>query len=133
MVKKVISICLICSLFHISAIVLANIEEKIPEHQMENLKGFFCYEEGEYREAIKYFLSALEFNPEYVTALNNLGSSYYQLKDYDQAIYYFEMVLNLDKNYIKAYLNLGACYFWKGRYLKAYNIYQRSKTINPQY
>ena len=60
--------------------------------------GVLLEKEGRHQEAITFFTSCLEINPDYIPAHQNIASSYLQANRIDQAIKHYEILHNLDEN-----------------------------------
>ena len=69
---------------------------------------------GDYVKAKVHFLKALDFNPNSVKILHNLGTICYHLKTYTEAQKYFENVLDFEPRHLQSLFNLA-------------NIYEKSK------
>lgn len=113
-----------------------------------NNLGMFCWNNGQFKEAINYFYQALEFSQEHnpkndkgqSVYLNNIGLIYQELKQYDRAIPYHEKSLeirkeyDLDKDIAQSYNNLAICYQNTGDLKQAENYInqaiQYSKTAS---
>jgi tetratricopeptide (TPR) repeat protein len=65
--------------------------ENVPE--IYNAMGYAYFSQKQYDLAIKHYKEALELNPDYVFALNNLGHVYEQKKLVPQAIEAYEKTL----------------------------------------
>ena len=63
----------------------------------------WCYQSNKnHKKAIEYYLKALEYNPNFAMACNNLGNAYYDVKDFESALKYFNKCIELDSNNIYA-------------------------------
>jgi tetratricopeptide (TPR) repeat protein len=66
-----------------------------------------CYlESGRYKEAIKYFNSAIKVSPDFSAAYNNLGDCYDKVGDKEKAIESYSKALEVDPNNQNAKRNL---------------------------
>lgn len=79
------------------------------------LYAFFMLEKDNYKEAIKYYLLALEKGANNHHVIHNLGIAYYHQNDFKKAIEYLEYSIELAKcsdlplyNLAIAYLSLGS-------------------------
>lgn len=61
-----------------------------------NALGYSYFAQEQYDLAIKQYKEALDHNPDYVTALNNLGHAYEKKNLAPQALEAYEAVLKLD-------------------------------------
>jgi len=89
-----------------------------------NNLGMFCWNNGQFKEAIDYFYKALDFSKEHnpkndkgqSVYLNNIGLIYQELSQYEKAITYHEKALairqkyDLTKNVAQSYNNLAICH-----------------------
>ena len=57
--------------------------------------------------AIADYSKALELNPEYRDAFNNLGKTFSRLGDYKRAILYYDRAIELNRKDADAYYNRG--------------------------
>jgi hypothetical protein len=64
-------------------------------------------EQGQWKEAIDDYNEAIRINPNYVTALNNLGLVYKSTGQYDKAIFYYSKSISLDSTDVNAFINRG--------------------------
>jgi tetratricopeptide (TPR) repeat protein len=86
------------------AVVLFQKSLKSPDAEEENLApvhnalGFAYFAQEQYDIAIREYKEALKLNPEYVTALNNLGHVYERKKLTAQALETYEKALKYQPN-----------------------------------
>jgi tetratricopeptide (TPR) repeat protein len=74
--------------------------------------------------AITYAKKVLELKPDFLPALNILGTIHFLKKDIENAQKYFQDALNLKPSYLKPYSNLGIIYYNQHQYEKAENIFK---------
>ena len=74
-------------------------------------KGYNAGENKEYDKAISFYLRAIELDPDYADAYNNLGLDYYNQGNYIKAIELWEKAIELKPDFAAAYLNLGLAYY----------------------
>ena len=74
--------------------------------QTENIRGENAFEKNRLENAKEHFEKALEWDPEYVVALNNLGVLNWQLGNTSDAADYFLNALEKDSKYLDAIENL---------------------------
>ncbi len=83
-------------------------------------------------EAAELFRKALELDPEYVEAYNNLGIIYDQeYSDYDKAVEYYNEVLKRYPEDLHAHMNLGTAYYRLNRENEAVKEYKKALEISP--
>jgi len=87
----------------------------------------------DFQRAKAAYEMALDINPQYVNALNNLGNSYVQLGEVKEGIFVFEKVLQIDPRDVHASLNLAAAYSQLGDYPQAMDFYNKAIAVNPNY
>jgi len=76
-------------------------------------------------ESNKIFLRAHKVNPNNITTINDLASSYTALNKQEKAIYFYKKALKISINYENARLNLAAAYFNKKEYENAFLIIEK--------
>jgi superkiller protein 3 len=81
--------------------------------------------------AIQAYQKAIELNPAYVEAYNNLGIIYQEAGDLDRALQVYRKATEINPQYEKAYNNLGILLLLKGRLEEATEAFQKALTINP--
>ena len=74
-------------------------------------KGYNAGINEEYDKSISFFLRAIELDPDYADAYNNLGIAYYNQGNYTKAIEMWEKTIKLDPDLALAYNNLGIAYY----------------------
>jgi len=62
---------------------------------------------GEYKKAIGCFEKAIQINPNYAAAYNNLGNALKELGEYQKAISCYEKAIEINPNHADAHNNLG--------------------------
>jgi len=89
-------------------------------------------------KAIALLKQAIQIDPEYGEAYNNLGLAYRSNGDYDRAIEYYQKALKIDLKQLGPghpdvairYNNIGLAYKRKGNYNKALEYYQKALKID---
>jgi tetratricopeptide (TPR) repeat protein len=85
-------------------------------------------------QARKSYEQALKLKPNYVEAMNNLGTIYYTKKSYRRAISWYNKALKTapqDSKSASIYMNLGTAQFARKQYEKATESYQTAMQIDP--
>lgn len=69
-------------------------------------------------KSIEYFSKAVQVDPDYSDAYNNMGYAYYKSGDFDRAITFYKKALAnpVYPTADRAYINLGNSYYRLGRY-----------------
>jgi predicted O-linked N-acetylglucosamine transferase (SPINDLY family) len=84
-----------------------------------------------YNEANKYYLMALESNPNHIDTLNNIGALYGQIGQQEQALAYYERAFALRPDNLSTINNLGILYKATGRLEKSMEYYRRGIELSP--
>ena len=88
---------------------------------------------GEYEEAKSNIKKAIELQPDYAEAYNNIGRVYVKIKKINRAISNFRKAIELKPDYCEAYNNLGVVLGENKQYDKAENILRQVLQINPEF
>ena len=110
--------------------------------------GYAKYNQGEYREAIKFYEKALEIyqktlpanHPLLATSYNNIGLVYSKMGDYSKALSYYEKDLEIQQksrppnhpDLAGSYNDIGMVYGERGDYSKAISFHQRAVDIGQR-
>jgi tetratricopeptide (TPR) repeat protein len=85
-------------------------------------------------DARRSYEQALKVKPDYVEAMNNLGTIYYSRKSFRRAISWYKKALKKagdDNKVASIYMNLGTAYFARKQYDRATKAYQTAMKIDP--
>ena len=88
-------------------------------------KGYSHQKEKDYNKAIDCYKKAIDFNPNYACAYNDLGIVYFYLNQPEKAIEQFEKAIEIDPNYLGAYTNLALTYENLGNNQKAIEYWEK--------
>ncbi len=112
----------------------SDVAKKSPQKaRAHNNYGKALYERGQYEEAKKEFLRAIELKKDLTDAYINLGIYYLELrKDLDKATNYFKKVLKFNPNHPKAHYFLGSIYFRKNDVSKAEKHLKIAIDLSPK-
>ena len=89
------------------------------------------WEKGSVQDAIDSYKLAIQINPDYDIAHNNLGVIYLDtLCDIESALECFEKSVKLNDNYMLAHFNLGRCYAFLNKKIEAAGEFQKAIDIN---
>ena len=94
--------------------------------------GNCWFEKGNLDLAETHFRKALDLDPDYDDALNNLGEALYEKKNYGDAMDVFKELINRHPDYVGGYNNLGACYESLLMYSQAERYYRLALEIYPR-
>lgn len=91
-----------------------------------------CYDRmGDKKLALNLYKKALAEDPQFVGAMVNIATLYYENKQYEKTISAVEKVLESEPNNFAALMNLGNSYYALGQYQEALSIYEQMYKINP--
>ncbi len=96
-------------------------------------KGLLELQLGDYDEAIRYFNSVIQMNPQQKEAYFERGKCYMHLEANSLAISDFNKAAQLDADYADAYLYLGSIYFKQKDYEISISCYNKTIKIKPDY
>lgn len=75
---------------------------------------------------------ALELNPRYPEAINNLGTVYYGQQNYHKAESYYHKAIHLKPDCASFYSNLGTAYFSDHSYKHGVEAYRKAFALDPE-
>lgn len=85
-----------------------------------------------HKEAIEHYKKAIEIDPEFVFAYDNLGLSYRKLEDFDNAITAYQKSLEIDPNGKMPLQNIAVAYQYKKEYNKAIEAYKKLSELDSK-
>jgi len=94
-------------------------------------KGVVLIDSGNYADAILYFKKAVEIDPQFAFAWDNLGISYRHTNDYDNALYAYNKSLAIDPKGQTPLENIPVVYEYQQKYDDAIQAYQGILNIYP--
>ncbi|MBD2644553.1 tetratricopeptide repeat protein, partial [Aphanizomenon sp. FACHB-1401] len=83
--------------------------------------------------AVTAYQKAIELDPNYAIAYNNLGNALYYQKKLDGAVTAYQKAIELDPNYAIAYNNLGNALSDQKKLDEAVAAYQKAIELDPNY
>lgn len=102
-----------------------------PHYPLSNL-GFAYFSKKEFGIAEKYYLEALEKDPEYPTAWRGLGRTYLATNQGSKGVEAFEKAVRLLPTSAQLYMDLGNAYKTVRNFKKAYDAYMKVVELDPQ-
>jgi tetratricopeptide (TPR) repeat protein len=84
-------------------------------------------------DAIEQFRLAIERQPEFSDAFNNLGLTYLHTKDSAQALAAFQKAIEIKKEYADLYHNQGLAYLEFRSFDEAITAFKQALKLNPDY
>jgi FOG: TPR repeat len=88
---------------------------------------------GQYPEAIAAANSAIEIDPNSVSAWFNRGLFFTGVKDYEEAVKSYQQALKLDPKAVNIWVAQGMGFFYLKRYSEALNALEEALKIDPNY
>ena len=101
-----------------------------PNFPLTNL-GYAYYMKKEYALAEKYYLQALDIEPQYPIALRGLGRTYLAMGRIPEALAFLTDAVEKSPEFAAAYYDLGDAYLSIKDYRKAKAAYQRVVQLDP--
>lgn len=95
--------------------------------------GAAFIQQGNPEQAEKHLTRALEINPDYPEALNDLGTILTDKGMYEEAITRFSRALTLNPNYAEAHNNLALVLTRVNRFPEAIQHYKSAISLNPMF
>lgn len=95
--------------------------------------GDAYHQAGQYQQAIKFGLKALEINPNNLPVYANIGASYVETNQFDLAIQMYTTVTQNQPNDAYAFIKLGDIYFVQAEYSQAREFYIKALHRPSQY
>ena len=86
---------------------------------------------GATQEALRHLERAIELYPEYVDALNNLGTYYHRSGNYERSIKYFARATELAPEFFAGWVNLGGSLLAVGRLEPALEANKQAIKLRP--
>lgn len=107
--------------------------EKISQADYYFMEGSRYTLQNDYNQAISCYQKAIEINPNFFLAYNNLGTAYTSLGQHQQAITCIQKAIEIDSNSAEAYTNLGSAYVSSGQHQQSISYYQKAIEINSNF
>jgi serine/threonine protein kinase/Flp pilus assembly protein TadD len=88
---------------------------------------------GWHQQAIQCYLKSIVLNPNYVTAIGNLGAEYSFIGEYYNALTWFKKAVPLDPTFPFSYYTVGGTYSNLDNYEKAMEWFNKCLQIDPDF
>jgi type IV pilus biogenesis/stability protein PilW len=92
--------------------------------------GVELYHQRDYAKATQAYRKAIDIDPGYAEAYNNLGIIYQEAGDLDRALSNYRKAIEINPEYEKALNNLGVLLYLKGRYEESIRAFQKALALN---
>jgi len=109
-------------------------EGSLKDPVLLNKTGIAYHQLMQLDNARKSYEQAMKLKPDYVEAINNLGTVYYARKSYRRAINQYHKALAIAPDSPRSasiYMNLGTAFFARKRYEDAAKAYQTALQLDP--
>jgi len=113
--------------------IISRYKREISRPELYYNLGYAYILNGAMDKAVDCFVQALNLNPDFIFAYNNLGCALWSIERYSRAVKAFKEALDLDLEYADAHYNLGVAYFYMKRFEDAYRQFEKAIEINPRY
>jgi DNA-binding winged helix-turn-helix (wHTH) protein/tetratricopeptide (TPR) repeat protein len=115
-----------------AALRAVEIDENLPEAHA-SLAMLYVYYEHDWIRAEKEFKSALELDPDLISAHQRYGSYLTFMGRFEEAIRHYETALELDPFQLQVNMNLATAYFLRGEHDRAVNHLMQTMELEPNY
>ncbi|MCU0445597.1 MAG: tetratricopeptide repeat protein [Microscillaceae bacterium] len=92
--------------------------------------GYTYDKMGNYPDAKKSYLEAINAHPNYIDAWNNLGNVYFDLEEYELAAETFQKATVIDSNIYTIWNNLGVVHIHQKKYNEAKESFEKALNID---
>jgi len=114
--------------------ILKQMTKEYPKEKRGHLSLGSYYERQKiYDKAIEEYNKALELDPKYGLALNELAYAYVRMGDYEKALEYFKRQVLVSPGDANPLDSLASCYFIMGRLDEAVAAYKEALEIKPDW
>jgi predicted O-linked N-acetylglucosamine transferase (SPINDLY family) len=95
--------------------------------------GMSYKKSSDFSQAVSAFKKAIDIDPKFTRAYNELALSLEELGLFHEAIDYFKKAIAIDSNIPQLYNNLGSALGQVGKFKEELECYKRALFINPEY
>lgn len=97
-------------------VTLHELEHRVPGNAVREFeRALKAQSKGEHENAVEHFKKAIEIDPEFCAARNDLGASYLRLRRVELAIDQFNKAIAVDPHLAMPYSNLAVAYFMQDK------------------
>ena len=97
------------------------------------LKGSDFFDNKDYNKAIEYYQKAIQIDPNFAEAYNNMGTTYIKVNNYQKAIVYFKKAVGIDSQHFEACIRLANAYIKLENYLEALTYAKKAYQIDSNH
>lgn len=113
-------------------ISVARLQHKVPKKaRKEYEKADKKLKEGDIQGSLQHLLKAVEIDPKYMEAHNNLGSRYLMLNQHEKALDSFRRALDLDDSALLVQINMAVALMALNDHKQAEDVVRRVLRKNP--
>jgi Flp pilus assembly protein TadD len=113
-------------------VTLHGLTHRVPGRAVKEYeRGVKAANKGENENAIEYYKKAIAADPEFVSAMNDLGVAYLQADTIELAIEQFTKARAVDPHAAKPNVNLAIAWLRKGNFVDAEDAARRAVNLNP--
>ncbi len=110
------------------------LQHRIPSKAAKEYRASLkASEAGDARKCMEHLQKAIEIDPDYMEAHNNLGVRYMALEQYEKAVAQFHKTVELDPTTVKGQLNLSLALSLLQRYPEAEAAARQAVQLEPQF
>jgi tetratricopeptide (TPR) repeat protein len=129
-------------------VLLKQTSEEDKKAHYYNQLGYVKDDQGDYKEAIRYYEQGLEIkqrtlpqnDPLLATSYNNIGAAYRNMGEYPEALSFYEKALEIRQHVLppnhpdmaQSYNNIGAVYENMGEYSNAFSFFEKALEIRQE-
>lgn len=117
--------------FVLAIALLGCAESKEVKLQRFLQRGNAAVKTNNIQQGITYYKEAIQIDPCFEEALNNLGTVYFRQKRYDLAINNYEQAIACDPEFIDSYYNRANTYYELKEYYGALKDLDKIVQVNP--
>ncbi len=120
------------SKFQEALINCENIKDKLDKNiEFLNLYGFILFNLKNFEQAINIWKKVIAINPQFVSAINNIGNAFSQINKLDEAIKYLEMALKINPDFFETHYTLSEIFYKKKNFLLSLSHLNRCLKLKP--